>query len=187
MTNNLIDYWQWFFKGSGGNAGYWRIFNRWIVLHLVVGTFISFIVKDNLSMCANTVLLPLVGILIGLSFAWAGNAQTLMRSGEIGLLSEYHEGGFVEYVYLYQTAILIILVTLVFWGFAGLNIFDKWWPTPNASRPYFALKAFLFMLASLTLRSCWQVVMGAQWMLLAEKKIKAHMQTGKNGGVDRGN
>ena len=126
-------------------------------------------------MCANTVLLPLVGILIGLSFAWAGNAQAMLQTREIASLSDYHEGGFAEYVYLYQTAILIILITLVLWGFAGLKVFDSWWPTQTANYPYFATKAFLFMLASLTLRSCWQVIMGSQWMLLAQKKIKEHL------------
>lgn len=175
MTNNLVNYWQWFFRGSGGKPGYRRIVNRWIFFHLITGICLSIIIEDDLSACANAVLLPLVGILIGLSFAWAGNAQALMQTTEIGLLSQYHEGGFVEYVYLYQTAILIILFTLVFWGFAGLNIFDKWWPTSMAPRSYFAVRVFLLTLASLTLRACWQVVVGAQWMLLTQKRIKEHM------------
>ena len=178
MTNNMIDYWQWFLKGSGGNPGYRRILNSWIIVHLLIALFISILVKVDLTTCANTVLLPLVGILIGLSFAWAGNAQALMQTIEIERLSEYHEGGFVEYVYIYQTAILIILITLVLWGFAGLHIFDKSWPTPAGYRLYFAVKTVLFLFASLTLRTCWQVIMGSQWMLLAQKKIKEHMRQG---------
>ena len=121
---------------------------------------------------ANTVLLPLAGILVGLSFAWAGNAQALMQSSEMEELSTHHQGGFVEYVYIYQTAILTILVTLVFWGLAGLQIFDIQWPTIKKPILYFALKTFLFTLSSLTLRECWHVVIGAQWMLLAQKAIK---------------
>jgi len=179
MNNNLIGFWQWFLKGSGGKSGYKRIVNKWIFLHLLVGIVIAGLVKVDLSICANAVLLPLVGILIGLSFAWAGNAQALMQTSEIESLSDYHEGGFIEYVYAYQTAILIILVTLVIWGLAGLHIFDNRWPTSNAAVAYFAVKTILFLLASLTLRSCWHVVLGAQWMLLAQKRIKEHFRTTK--------
>ena len=179
MTNDLIGFWQWFIKGSGGKPGYKRIVNKWIFIHLLVGVLIALVVKVDLSMCANAVLLPLVGILIGLSFAWAGNAQAVMQSSEIERLSDYHEGGFIEYVYAYQTAILIILATLVIWGLAGLHIFDNSWPTSNAAAAYFAVKTILFLLASLTLRTCWHVVLGAQWMLLAQKRIKDSLQKNK--------
>lgn len=175
-----LSYWHWLFRGSGAGPGYRRIADRWLFVHLLVGVFISTIVRIDLTACANTVLLPLVGILIGLSFAWAGNAQALMQSTEIGLLSEHHEGGFVQYVYLYQTAILVIIVTLVFWGLAGLHIFDKSWPTPDCNICYFGTKVFLFTLSSLTLRLCWQVIMAAHWMLLAQKEIKEHLRNKKN-------
>lgn len=112
MKNNLLDYWRWFLKGSGGKAGYRRILNRWILSHIGIGFIISYLANIDLATSANTVLLPLAGILIGLSFAWAGNAQALMQSSEIEELSTHHEGGFVEYVYTYQTAILVILATL---------------------------------------------------------------------------
>lgn len=171
---NNFNYWQWFFKGSGGKPGYRRILNRWIFLHLVVGLIVSFSVQMDVATSAKTVLLPLAGILVGLSFAWAGNAQALMQSSEIENLSEYHKGGFAEYVFTYQTAILTILVTLVLWGLAGLHIFDMRWPTVSRPILYFAIKTFLFLLSSLTIRECWHVVMGAQWMLLAQKQIKKH-------------
>lgn len=169
-----LNYWHWFFIGSGGKPGYRRLLNRWILLHLSIGFLIAFLIRIDLATSANTVLLPLAGIFVGLSFAWAGNAQALMQSAEIEKLSEYHEGGFIEYVFTYQTSILVILVTLVFWGLAGLQIFDLRWPTANIPICYFILKFFLFALSSLTLRECWHVVMGAQWMLLAQRHIKKH-------------
>ena len=102
MGNSVISYWRWFFKGSGAKPGYRRLVNTWIMIHLIVGVIVSFVVPVNLENAANTVLLPLVGILIGLSFAWAGNAQALLQSSEIDKLSEHHEGGFIEYVFTYQ-------------------------------------------------------------------------------------
>jgi hypothetical protein len=175
METNL-SYWNWFFKGSGGKPGYRRLLTTWIFLHLAVGFIIASLVKIDLATSAKAVLLPLAGIFVGLSFAWAVNAQALMQSSELEKLSEYHEGGFIEYVFVFQTAILAILVTLVFWGLAGLQIFDLRWPTVDNPRLYFILKAFLFTFSSLTLHECWHVVMGAQWMLLAQRQIKKRMK-----------
>jgi hypothetical protein len=174
-ASRVIKYWYWFLRGSGGKPGYRRIINLWILVHAVVGGVLALLIKLSLSDSANTVLLPLAGILIGLTFAWAGNAQSLIRSGEIGLLSDYHEGGFTEYVYLYQTAILVILCTLILWGLAGLRIFDQTWPTAERKELYLATKMTLFALSSITIRVCWQVVMGVQMMLIAQKKIKDRM------------
>jgi len=169
-----LNYWKWFFRSNGKKPGYRRVVDKWLCLHITIGIILSYSVNITLSTAANAVLLPLAGILIGLSFAWAGNAQALMQSEEIENLSEHHEGGFVEYVFVYQTAILTILVTLVFWGLAGLQIFDKSWPTTKHFYLYFLIKAFLFMLSSLTLHECWSVVMGAQWMLISKRHIKKH-------------
>lgn len=173
MNNSiLISYWIWFLRGSGGRPGYRRLLNRWLFVHLSVGLLLSLIVKVNLYTAANAVLLPLTGILIGLSFAWAGNAQALLQSDEIRKLSKHHEGGFVEYVFIYQTAILIILATLVLWAMAGLHVFDNLWPTQDRSEYYFAIKIILFSFSSMTIRECWHVVSGANWMLQSQMKIK---------------
>lgn len=171
----LISYWQWLFKGSGARPGYRRILDKWLLMHIPIGVILSLLTSLDLQACANAVLLPLAGILIGLSFAWAGNAHALLQTEEIGKLSEYHQGGFVEYVFIYQSAILTILVTLIFWGFAGLGIYDQTWPTRCNPKIYFSVKTFLFVLSSLTLRECWQVVSGAHWMLRIRKEIKDHL------------
>ncbi len=175
----LISYWEWLFRGSGGRPGYRRILDKWLLLHIPVGIVLSFLISIDLQACANTVLLPLAGILIGLSFAWAGNANALLQTEEIEKLSEYHKGGFTEYVFLYQTAILMILVTLVLWGFAGLGVYDKTWPTTCNPKTYFALETLLFTLCSFAMRECWQVVSGAHWMLRIRKEIKDHLNRDK--------
>ncbi len=179
MDTKFIGYWHWFFKGSGAKAGFRRILNAWILLHLSIGFVMTLLVEVDLQAAANAVLLPLAGILVGLSFAWAGNAQALMQTSEINEMADFNEGGFEEYVFVYQTAILTILITLVFWGIAGLSIFDKQWPTQVHNGWYFGIKIILFALSSLTLRECWHVVMGAQWMLLVQRKIR-RSRTGKS-------
>lgn len=167
-----ISFWKWLAKGSGGKPGYRRLINRWLIFHIGIGALLAYVVRVNLETAANTVLLPLVGILIGLCFAWAGNAQALLQAAEIEEMTRFHEGGFVEYVFTYQAAILAILVALVAWALAGFDIFDKAWPTEARQPWYFVVKGILFTLSSLTLRECWHVVLGAQWMLLMQHKIK---------------
>ena len=176
MDKKLFSYWHWFLVGSGAKPGYQRIVNWWLLLHVAVGILLAYVVEVNLTTAANSVLLPLVGILVGLSFAWAGNAQALLQSREIEKLAEHHEGGFKEYVFVFQTAILAILVTLVLWALAGLRIFDLFWPTPRRHYTYFFIKAVLFSFSSLTLRECWHVVLGAQWMLIVQREIRRSTQ-----------
>jgi len=167
-----INFWRWLVKGSGARPGYRRLINVWVVLHFGVGFGLSSVVRVDLVTAANAVLLPLVGILIGLCFAWAGNAQALLQVTEIEEMTDFHEGGFAEYVFVYQAAIFTILLTLVAWALAGLGIFDQTWPTPRSGVSYFVVKILLFTLSSLTIRECWHVVLGAQWMLLMQRKIK---------------
>ncbi len=164
-------FWKWFVFGSGGRAGFRRVMNWWLIGHTSVGLLLALAVPIDLQSAASAVLLPLAGVLVGLSFAWAGNAQALLQSSEIEAMSEYHPGGFVEYVYIYSLAILCILVTLTIWSLAGLKVFDGLWPTIAHKRSYFFIKVLLFTLSSVTLRECWHIVLAAQWMLLARREI----------------
>ena len=180
----MFNYWGWLFQGSGGRPGFRRLFDRWLAVHVVVGVIVSLLVKVDLPTAANSVLLPLAAIFVGLSFAWSGNAQALMQSPEINQLADHHEGGFAEYAYTFQTAILVILVTLVLWGLIGLRVF-AWFESPQAGWiPRFFLRVVLFTLSSMTLRECWQVVLGSQWMLLAQREIRKRAAEGrkKDGG-----
>jgi len=171
MDTKLTSFWSWLISGSGGKPGYRRLLNRWLIGHVLMGLLLALIVKVDLATAANTVLLPLVGILIGLCFAWAGNAQALLQTSELEKFTEYREGGFPEYIYTYQLAIFTILITLVAWAVAGFRVFDDTWPMVCRKSPYFAVKTLLFALSSMTLRECWHVVLGAQWMLLIHHEI----------------
>lgn len=146
--------------------------DRWLLLHTAVGVALSLLLPMSLQSAAQAVLLPLAGIFIGLSFAWVGNAQAILQSNELELLYEQHPGGFENYAYSFQSAILAILITLIAWSFAALGILDAQclWTCPLWS--YQAATAFLFFLASLSLRECWHVVMGAQLLLLAQRHVR---------------
>lgn len=175
----IKSYWHWFFFGTGYKPGFLRFLNIWIVIHIGIGCIIAIVVKNDISEASKAVLLPLAGVLVGLAFAWGGNAMALLQTDEIDKFSDYHPGGFEEYVYVYQSAILTILITLSLWGIAGLEVFDSTWPTNSNKIPYYLCKVFLYSLSSLSLRECWHVVLGAQQMLLTKRQMKKMLEDKK--------
>ena len=178
-TKTDLNYWHWLFRGSGGKPGIGRLFNWWLVIHLAIGLSMACVVPLTLKDCANAVLLPLVGVIIGLSFAWGGNVQALLQTSEIEDLADHRDGGLPEYVFTYQTAILVLFITLVAFGLAGLDVFDGVWPRNPTSIPYCAIKTGCFFLSSIALRECWHVVLGAQLMLIMRSKIRRARETEK--------
>ena len=167
-----MKFWLWLFRGTGKGPGVTRFLNRWLVGHVAVAVVFAFLDSIVLKDAANAVLLPLAGIFIGLCFAWGGNAQALLQTDELENVAEHHPGGFVEYLYVYQTAILVMLVTLTFWGIAGLGMLDTIWPTRQCLVAYRCIRGGLFFFASLTVRECWHVVLGAQSMLLIRNELR---------------
>jgi hypothetical protein len=168
----FTSFWVWLFIGSGGKSGLRRLADLWMLVHISVGLTMACLVDKPLVDCASSVLLPLAGIIVALSFAWVGNAQALLLTSEMEDVAEKHEGGFVEYVHVYQLAILLILICLVSWCVAGLSVFDSTWPTPQNFVGYLCVKSALFGLSSIALRECWHVVLGAQTMLVIQREIK---------------
>ena len=179
----MIKFWTWFLRGDTaeehpadplpkGKAGIRAYFDKWLFFHIAVGFLLMFIVPMRINEAARSILLPLAGIFIGLTFAWGGNAVTLMQSDEINILADYRPGGLREYVFKFQAAILVLLFTMVAWGLAGLDIFEGLNCHSKFRIFYKAVEVFLFFLISLSIRDCWHVVMGAQAMILYKRKIR---------------
>ncbi len=163
-------YWTWLFKGLNGKSGLSKFWNSWIFLHIFIATILTIWISIPLHEAATTLMLPLAGIFIGLSFAWAGNAQALLQSDEIEKLVQKHEDGIENYIYTFQTAILAILISLVGWGLAGLKAFELC----NVS--YIKISSIewvLYFISSIAFRECWQVILGSQWLILNRHKIKS--------------
>ncbi len=168
----MTTFWKWLIKGTGNGPGVNRFVDWWILFHIAIGAGMSYILPVTLQEAATSLLLPVAGILIGLSFAWGGNAQALLQTEEIEEISSFKKGGFEDYVYTFQSAIFLVLVTLCFWAIAGLGVFDSIWPTCSNNFWYRLLVGFIFFLSSMTLRECWHVVLGAQQLLL----LRFHMR-----------
>lgn len=181
----LISFWRWFFKGTGARPGYQRLINRAVVFHVLLGLLISFLIKGTLAEIARTTILPLSGVLVGLTFAWAGNAQSVLQTQEIRHLSEYNEGGFYEYIYVYQAAILSVLVSLISWGLLGLNLVDNYFAVADIPNIYFLMKAGFFALTSLAIRECWQAVSSAHALIRIRHEIRKAMDKKQEGNGEK--
>lgn len=174
-----LSFWRWLVGGTGAGAGLRRYISWWLLPQVAVGVVLAVLVPASIAQAAKTFLLPLAAVLVGLAFAWGGNAQALLQTPEIEQLSDHRPGGLEEYVYTYQAAILVILCALTVWGLGAVGVFDKVWPTEARPRAYFCTAVFLYFWACLSLRECWHVVLGAQLMLLTRKRIRRHKKNGR--------
>jgi len=166
-----FSFWFWFFK-----SGFKKIFDRWIILHIIISTLLTWILPVSMIQVSSIAIIPLVSILIGLSFAWVGNAMALLETTEIEQLAKNREGGLKEYLFSYQLSILILLTCIIAWSLIGLriheiNIFSE---VPKICK--FLVKIMLFILSCLAIRECWQVVLSTQWLLLSKSKIRIIMK-----------
>jgi hypothetical protein len=175
-----LSYWQWLVRGGGGKPGYRRFIDWWLPLHLSIGIGLAVLVPKSLEEAATSILFPMAGVLIGLTFAWSGNAQALLSSTEIRALSKNRAGGLAEYVYGFQSAILLILVTLITWSLVGLGVVDAHVTKQSHAVVYFYISASLFALISLTIRECWHVVLFSQWMLLVRQEMDIRARESAN-------
>ncbi len=165
-------YWRWLFLGLHDRAGILAFLDGWLVVHALVGSGLAFYVPLTLSEAASRVLLPLVGALIGLCFAWSGNAAALLQTSQIARMAERTPDGQPGYVFAFQNAILVVLGCVGLWGLAALEIFDKVLPYPRNSRVYGAIGTILYGLSSVALRECWQVVLNTQRLLISRERIR---------------
>ena len=159
--------------GTGARPGAARFLDGWLLFHSAIGLTLAWLVPISLREAAATVLLPLAGIFIGLTFAWAGSAGALLQASEIEELADHRPGGFEEYVFTFQLAVFSLLVALVLWGIAALGVFDRTCPWACPPLVYFLTESVLFAVSALTLRECWHVVGGAQSLLLVRRRIRS--------------
>ena len=92
MVQHPSSYWSWLLRGE--HPGWRRLVDRWLVLHAGIGVAAVGLVPVQLEVAAQTVLLPLAGVFVGMSFAWVGNALAIVQSPEIDRLSEKNPAGF---------------------------------------------------------------------------------------------
>lgn len=173
-------FWRWF-----ATSGLRSFVDWWLVVHASIGFGLAKVVPQCLSQVAQVAFLPLASILIGLAFAWGGNALAVLQTPEIKkAIGAQGPRAFSEYLFKFQQAILLVLVVLVVWGLLATGVGSS---VGHLSRlPLVRLigRAIAFGLTSIAIRECWHVVLGTQSLLIMRHIIEreADRAIHKNGG-----
>ncbi len=175
-----FSFWRWWFR-----YGTTRYFDRWLLVHIVFGYFLATNVTMNFEHAASVIVIPLVGVLVGLSFAWAGNALAMLQSTELALMASKNPRGMKDYLYTYQAAILALIVCIVLWSLVALGLHHIKLFAGLSPFQIILGKMGFFALSSLSIRECWQIVLSTQWLLLSKHKINELLGSPKNDVEDK--
>lgn len=152
-----LSFWRWFFRGSGGRAGFRRLLSVWMLADIGVGLLIAFLVDRPLQSVAQDMIFPASGIFIGIALAWAGNMSAIVLSQETVELSKRNRGGIQNYVFPFQLGMLVFLIVFIIWSLLsfGINPITK---THHVSLGYVTFETACYATASLAIRTTWQVI-----------------------------
>ena len=174
---------KWLFRGLRSGPGYRQFISAWLIVQVAVSVGLAAAVEAPIHDAAQAVLLPLIGIFVGLSLAWVGNSQALLQASEIEKLAEYHPDGILTYVYTFQLAILVLLTTVVSWGLAALGVFGA--PFMSHAVVQFGIETGLYLLTTLAVRECWDVVKSSQLLVLSRYVIRKYDKQDSDGRTPR--
>ncbi len=158
-----LSFWHWFWHH--GLRAFW---SPWLIGHVFIGSLLSFLIRDRLSTVAGTALIPLASLLVGLTFAWSGNAVALLQSDELQQLGKSNNGEvFRKWVFDYQVGILAVLVTTTAWSLLAAGLVNNDYVASASPWVRIAGRTAMFALSSLTIRECWSVASLIQRKILS--------------------
>ena len=148
------------------------------MLDICIGFIGGMLLSEDISSFGPKVLIPISGILFGVTFAWVGTATALLSDPLVERVIASTREGIAAYIYRFQLSVLISLVTVVSWGIASAEL------SVNSFGPIFTLvpdevtnissemelyltELFLFSLSSLCIRISWQTIIGSHALLLS--------------------
>lgn len=169
QVRERLRFWPWFAK-----EGLAKLCDGWLVVHAVAGLVLAAVVPDKMSEVAKIVFLPFAQVLIGLAFAWAGNAIAILQTHELQKIGTQPADPtrFRAYVFTYQMAVLILLAVLVMWGLLALGLANQWPALFSGEHRRLFGRTVAFAVSSVAIRECWHVVLGAQTMLLMRSAVQ---------------
>ncbi|GIK54286.1 MAG: hypothetical protein BroJett014_32590 [Planctomycetota bacterium] len=180
-----LNFYRWLFCGTGGKCGLAYVLNWAVAVHLLIGFGLHLYVPSRLDEAAASAILPLASILIGLVFAWSGNAQALLQQPEIEAISNHNKGGLADWVFQYQLAVLVLLLALVVWGLTAMNVSVSSELGIRGSTVTAIERTALFGATSLALWECWSVISSAGKLLILRKFVIDRTSPSKAGNSDQ--
>lgn len=156
-------------KAGGGLARWW---NSYLLVHAAVGIGLGLAFQQDLSDRARSVVLPLAGVLVGLTFAWAATAISIVSSTEFRRIMVGSRQGVRGTANYYQLAILAVLSATVLWALAGLGPFRVPLGASAVAVVNKAIAMSLFGVTSFAVMECWSAVNLTRLTLLLYNTVK---------------
>ncbi|MBX7457194.1 hypothetical protein K3152_02945 [Qipengyuania sp. 1NDH17] len=152
----IPEFWPWFFKRTGRQTGLRALVSKWLILDIAVAAILTFFLRIDGFGFAEKALFPAASILVGMAVAWTARAAIIINDKDFRSKFVREENPIEDYVYGYQTSILILFSAIVYIAIMAAGGFDFYIWTNQASR--LASGFFMYALISLTIRECWSVI-----------------------------
>ena len=150
-------FWKWLAFGCEKSQPGWRnLLNWFLIVHVVIATAATVLIKTNPFKFAGTALFPAASSLVSMSLAWTTRASAVLQNAELRAKLMSQSRPAEDYVYGYQLAILMIILMVLYvsvMAAGGLKVVALGEPYDT----YFS-GFFMYLLISLSLRECWGVV-----------------------------
>lgn len=149
-------FWGWFFRGSEKSKSglidlLWSISTMFCVL---TAAMLSYVARHmEFYELARAAIFPLTGIFIGVSFTGASFALSKLQSDSIRELISRDKGEIEYFVFGFQSAVLLLLISVVYCALGVMGIFSS---APCAWQ--YSLTFALFFLLGMSVVQCWKVV-----------------------------
>ncbi|RYH00210.1 MAG: hypothetical protein EON58_01105 [Alphaproteobacteria bacterium] len=176
MEEEGLGFIEWMVKGVDGQPPGWHNLKPGWPIHLGVGIGLGLLCGPNICEGASKAMLPLIGALVGLTFAWAGNANALVQTPEFQKIRRTAKIPIQEYMNYYQLAIILLVAVSILWTVVGFGPFGPSkhsdWINRFASMPLFAC-------TSLAIGEAIGVVNFARYKLIAREIFADRVEESK--------
>ena len=171
---------EWFFKGIDDKPGYKRMLTWKLIKYIFIGIALSLIVNQSIIKISSISIIPLLSVLLGVTFAWIGNSHMLMVDKNVLQVISKRKGGLIEYLYTYQLAVLILLIILVFNILNGLEFYQlllnfiKFKIKLNMNCISFLriiYKTIIFSSLSYSVAIVWEIITISQWFYIIKSLV----------------
>lgn len=158
----LFSFWNWFFEGEGDeiSPGIHQYFDSFSLLFFPASLLLTWLVEKPLADVSVALMLPVCGMLFGITFAWSANITVLLTTKELTKAAQFTRGGIRGHLYASQSTILIVLITAVCWGLACLGVVV-----------HFIWEFILYYITCICIRECWALILFAHQLTVARKDI----------------
>jgi hypothetical protein len=166
----ITPFWTWLACGSNQNRAGWRtLCDRWIALHIFVGSVLSLLVSVDPYSFASKALFPAASILVGMSVAWTSRAAAVLQDPAFrkNVLSD--ERPLEDYLYGYQLSLLIIITMVICVALTANGGIQISWLSAKMATNLTAF--FMYFLLSLSIRECWSVINFSNLLSLLHSKM----------------